>query len=155
MQNIVYFKICNDENEYKGIHPYKAKKYKFLKHIYYCKIKILSQWNVIDVIKENNKKIYIIYSTLANKQKVLCKIENKISQILHENKNTQVIISKQIKNLINENKDEKNIKRLNRILENSKENKIIYKDFLNEILKSIIKLKKEIPEEQSIYILLN
>ena len=40
-------------------------------------------------------------------------------------------------------------------MENSKENKIIYKDFLNEILKSIIKLKKEIPEEQSIYILLN
>lgn len=159
MQNIVYFKICNDENEYKGIHPYKAKKYKFLnyimEHIYYCKIKISAQWNVIDVIKENNKKIYIIYSTLANKQKVLCKIENKISQILHENKNTQVIISKQIKNLINENKDEKNIKRLNRILENSKENKIIYKDFLNEIMKSIIKLKKEIPEEQSIYILLN
>lgn len=159
MQNIVYFKVCNNENEYKRIHPYKEKKCKLfnniMKQIYNHKMKIMAKCNFIEILTEHNKKIYIMHSTLQDKQKVLRKIENKISQILYEDKNARIIISKQIKRLIKESKSKKSIRNLKIILDNSETSKVIYRDFFNELVKSIIKLKKEIPEEQSIYILLN
>ena len=159
MRNIVYFKICNDENEYRKMHPYKTKKCKWInyimKQIYYYKMQIMKYYNIIEILNNDNKKTYVVNTTLENRRKVLLKIENKISQISYEDEDTKIIISKQIKQLINENASEKNIKRLNIILQKGIENKTIYKDFLNEIINSVIKLKKEIPEEQSIYILLN
>ena len=156
---IVYFKICNDKKEYKNMHPYKAKRCKWInyimKQIYYYKMKVMQYYNITELLNQGNKKTYIVHSNLEKSRKVLLKIENKISQILYEDRNAKIIISKQIKQLINENTSEKNIKSLKIILQKDIENKVIYKDFINEIIKSIIKLKGEIPEEQSIYILLN
>lgn len=159
MKKIVYFKICNSEAEYNNIRHHKEKRYKWLdtiiKNIYKLNFKIMTNYNIISMLKYNDKKMYIIYSKKENKSNLLCKINHKIEKLLQNNANIKIIISKEIKELIKSSKNIKNVKKLTEILQESMENKTMYKDFINEVMLSVIKLRKEIPEEQSIYILLN
>lgn len=160
MKEIVYFKICDNEGEYEKIRPYKITRYKFInsiiKKIYHCKFIMMSKYNMIERIMDNKKEILIIYTIPEKKEeKVLKNINNMIIKITYENKNIKVILSKQIKYLMKKCKNVHNIKKLYSILQDSINNKEIYIDFLNEIIKSITKLREETPEEQSIYILIN
>lgn len=160
MKEIVYFKICDNEGEYEKIRPYKITRYKFInsiiKKIYHCKFIMMSKYNMIERIMDNKKEILIIYKIPEkNEEKVLKNINNMIIKITYENKNIKVILSKQIKYLMKKCKNVHNIKKLYSILQDSINNKEIYIDFLNEIIKSITKLREETPEEQSIYILIN
>lgn len=159
MREIVYFKICDNEEKYKKIRQCKITKYKLfnsiLKHIYHYKFIIMSKFNMMQRIIDNKKQIYIIYQIpQINEEKVLKNINNMIVKMTYKNKNVRIILSKQIKSLIKE-KNMQNTKELYNILQNSIDSKVIYKDFLNETVTSIIKLRKETPEEQSIYVLLN
>lgn len=160
MKEIVYFKICDNEDEYEKIRPYKITRYKFInsiiKKIYHYKFIMMSKYNMIERIMDNKKEILIIYKIPEkNEEKVLKNINNMIIKITYENKNIKVILSKQIKYLMKKCKNVHNIKKLYSILQDSINNKEIYRDFLNEIIKSITKLREETPEEQSIYILIN
>lgn len=160
MKQIVYFKICDNEGEYEKIRPYKITRYKFInsiiKKIYHYKFIMMSKYNMIERIMDNKKEILIIYKIPEkNEEKVLKNINNMIIKITYENKNIKVILSKQIKYLMKKCKNVHNIKKLYSILQDSINNKEIYIDFLNEIIKSITKLREETPEEQSIYILIN
>lgn len=160
MKNIVYFKTCHDENEYKNMQPYKVTKCKLvnqiIEKIYHLKFKIMTKYNLIKAINYNDKEMYFIFCReLVNEEKLLHKINQKVKQIPHENINIKIILSKQIKQLISKNISLKNIDKLKNILQNSIEDKRIYMDFANEVAMSVIKFKKEVPEEQSIYILLN
>ena len=160
MKEIVYFKICDNEGEYEKIRPYKITRYKFInsiiKKIYHYKFIMMSKYNMIERIMDNKKEILIIYKIPEkNEEKVLKNINNIIIKITYENKNIKVILSKQIKYLMKKCKNVHNIKKLYSILQDSINNKEIYIDFLNEIIKSITKLREETPEEQSIYILIN
>lgn len=160
MKEIVYFKICDNEGEYEKIRPYKITRYKFInsiiKKIYHYKFIMMSKYNMIERIMDNKKEILIIYKIPEkNEEKVLKNINNMIIKITYENKNIKVILSKQIKYLMKKCKNVHNIKKLYSILQDSINNKEIYIDFLNEIIKSITKLREETPEEQSIYILIN
>lgn len=160
MKNIVYFKTCHDENEYKNMQPYKVTKCKLvdriIEKIYHLKFKIMTKYNLIKAINYNDKEMYFIFCReLVNEEKLLHKINQKVKQIPHENINIKIILSKQIKQLIRKDISIKNIDKLKNILQNSIEDKRIYMDFANEVVMSVIKSKKEVPEEQSIYILLN
>lgn len=160
MRKIIYFKICDNETEYETIRPYKITKYRFINHIikkiYHYKFVMMSKYNMIERLIDNEKEIFVIYEMPEkNEEKVLKNINNMIIKITYENRNIKVILSKQIKHLIKKYKNVHNIKKLYSILQDSIENKEMYIDFLNEIVKSIIKLRKEEPEEQSMYILIN
>lgn len=160
MKEIVYFKICDNEEEYKKIRPYQITKYKLLntiiKNIYHYKFIIMSKYNLIERTMYNQKDTFIIYMKQGkNEEKVLKNINSMIIKITYENKNIKVIISKKIKQLIEKHKKLHNIKKLYSILQDNINNKDIYIDFLDEIIKSVIKLRKEEPEEQSMYILMN
>lgn len=159
MDNVVYFKICNNENEYKNMQPYKITKYelinRIIKIIYNLRFEIVTQYSIIEKIKNTEKNIYMIYDSKKDERKILYKINRRIEKMFCENPNTKIILSKQIKELIKKNKDMKNIGKLNFIVQNSKENKAMYIDLVNEVVMSVIRLRNEIPEEESMYILLN
>lgn len=160
MNKIVYFKICDSEAEYGTIQPCKITKYKFIntiiKKIHHYKFIMMSKYNMIEKLIENKRETYVIYMVpRKNEEKVLRNINNAIIKMTNENTKVKIILSKQIKHLIKTYKGVHNINKLYSIFQESIENKAIYRDFLHEIIKSILKLRKETCEEQSMYILMN
>lgn len=231
--NIIFFKICNDENEYKKIQHDKRieklnklkeklednksrkvskeiEKYKLIEqfkkienraiefinektnHYKFC---FITKYNLIERIEENNRLMYVIYvenekgerdknKERADKQeeakeqeeknrkerqemKILQKINREILKVKSRreyeninlnkslNRGLKIVLSKQIKELIKKHKEEKNIEELKKILQDSLYSKELYIETIEEVVKNVIKLRNEVPEEQSMYVLLN
>lgn len=104
------------------------------------KYRIMARLNIFEKKKIDQKTIYVLYN--LNKKSIE-KIERKIKR----HNLLPVVLSKEIKEKANE------YKKLNLIIKRLKEDKTIFKKYIEEILKNVIVRKKEIIEEQNIYIL--
>lgn len=174
IMNIIFFKICSDENEYKKIQQNKRIKNQVIKFISermnHYKFSFMTKYNLIERIEENNRLIYVIYAEKEKgerekkeeqkekkERKILKKINRKILKIENTNLNRglKIILSKQIKELIKKHKDAQDIQKLTEILQSSVDDKSLYKEVIEDVIKNVIKLKKDVPEEQSMYVLLN
>ncbi len=168
MQNeIVYFKICDNIHEYKKIKQNYSPSSNIIKKTgkvvdkieWLCYI-FKAKCNKIDRLIINNKQTYIIYKINQKNEdnlRLLKKVNRKIKKIIGEgtsiNKNIQIVLSKSIKKLAEKMGNKGKIRYINNIIENCKNSKELYKNYIVEIINSVIKLRKEIPEEQNIYIL--
>lgn len=102
-------------------------------------------------IESDDKIEYICYTVQNKEEKTLRKIEN----IVRKNINTNIILSRRIKEIASNKENTKIYQNVNKIIKNNKESKNIYIDFAREVIKSIIERKKQIPEEQSLSILID
>lgn len=102
-------------------------------------------------IESDDKIEYICYTVQNKEEKMLRKIEN----IVRKNINTNIILSRRIKEIASNKENIEIYQNVNKIIKNSKESKSIYRDFSREVIKSIIERKKQIPEEQSLSILID
>ena len=168
MKNLVYFKICYNKNNCN-----KTKQHKIvfgrtidnlIKYMNNYKFKLMLKYNWIEKIDKDGKQIYVIYmekesdrkNTIEDKEiKILKKINKKIIRIKNEDKNIKIILSKQIKSLIQKHKNVHRIEQLKEIWQNSICNKDLYKEILEMVVKKVIQQRNEIPEEQSVYVLIN
>ena len=105
----------------------------------------------IKMIESDDKIEYICYTVHNKEEKTLKKIEN----IVRKNINTNIILSRRIKEIASNKESTEIYQNVNKIIKNSKENKSIYRDFLKTVIKSVIERKKEILEEQSLSILID
>ena len=168
MKNLVYFKICDNKNNCN-----KTKQHKIvfrrtidnlIKYMNNYKFKLMLKYNWIEKIYKDGKQIYVIYmekesdrkNIIEEKEiKILKKINKKIIKTKNEDKNIKIILSKQIKSLIQKHKNVHRIEQLKEILLDSICNKDLYKETLETVVKKVIQQKNEIPEEQSVYVLIN
>ena len=105
----------------------------------------------IKMIESDDKIEYICYTVRNKEEKTLRKIEN----IVRKNANSNIILSRRIKEIASNKENIEIYQNVNKIIKNSKESKNIYRDFAREIIKSVIERKKQIPEEQSLSILID
>lgn len=105
----------------------------------------------IKMIESDDKIEYICYTVRNKEEKMLRKIEN----IVRKNANSNVILSRRIKEIASNKENIEIYQNVNKIIKNSKESKNIYRDFVRTIIKSVIERKKQIPEEQSLSILID
>ena len=105
----------------------------------------------IKMIESDDKIKYICYTVHNKEEKTLRKIEN----IVRKNANSNIILSRRIKEIACNKENTKIYQNVNRIIKNSKESKNIYRNFVRTIIKSVIERKKQIPEEQSLSILID
>lgn len=105
----------------------------------------------IKMIESDDKIEYICYTVHNKEEKTLRKIEN----IVRKNANLNIILSRRIKEIASNKENTKIYQNVNKIIKNSKESKNIYRDFAREVIKSVIERKKQIPEEQSLSILID
>lgn len=105
----------------------------------------------IKMIESDDKIEYICYTVHNKEEKTLRKIEN----IVRKNANSNIILSRRIKEIACNKENTKIYQNVNRIIKNSKESKNIYRNFVRTIIKSVIERKKQIPEEQSLSILID
>ncbi len=206
LRNIVYFRICNNIEEYKDLCSRGSKKdniitrkivknelnqnrkkdlnkrneaienifNKIVNSLIKYKFKIMSRYSIIKKLEIDGYETYIIckatlktkilYNKLINisdinnnqhdNNIIIKKINNKISRITKSNLNTKIILSKQIKNIEKNIKNKAKIRNIHNIVENYDKNKNLYNNYIKEIVNNVIQLKGEMPEEQSIYILI-
>lgn len=105
----------------------------------------------IKMIESDDKIEYICYTVRNKEEKTLRKIEN----IVRKNANSNIILSRRIKEIASNKENIEIYQNVNKIIKNSKESKNIYIDFVRTIIKSVIERKKQIPEEQSLSILID
>ncbi len=105
----------------------------------------------IKMIESDDKIEYICYTVRNKEEKTLRKIEN----IVRKNANSNIILSRRIKEIASNKENIEIYQNVNKIIKNSKESKNIYRDFVRTIIKSVIERKKQIPEEQSLSILID
>ena len=105
----------------------------------------------IKMIESDDKIEYICYTVHNKEEKTLRKIEN----IVRKNANSNIILSRRIKEIASNKENIEIYQNVNKIIKNSKESKNIYIDFVRTIIKSVIERKKQIPEEQSLSILID
>lgn len=105
----------------------------------------------IKMIESDDKIEYICYTVQNKEEKMLRKIEN----IVRKNANSNIILSRRIKEIASNKENIEIYQNVNKIIKNSKESKNIYVDFAREVIKSVIERKKQIPEEQSLSILID
>lgn len=90
-------------------------------------------------IESDDKIEYICYTVQNKEEKMLRKIEN----IVRKNINTNIILSRRIKEIASNKENIEIYQNVNKIIKNSKENKSIYRDFLKTVIKSVIERKKK------------
>lgn len=178
-RKIVYLEVCKEIGAYKKINLYKSIKikkvslYELIKDIKYniniLKLKIMSKFNLAQKVEDEEKITYIIYTDKHEEEKIIKKIE----PFINKNKEEIIVLSKQIKQMwayINNkknnrknaqkqlfksnnktNKKESKIEGIIKYYENSKH---LYNNYIQQILNNIIIIREEVPEEQSIYILI-
>lgn len=176
-RKIVYFEVCEKIEAYKKINLYQIikniKDNQIIKDMKYnikiLKLKIMSKFNLIQKVEDEEKITYIIYTDKHEEEKIIKKIE----PFINKNKEEIIVLSKQIKQMwayINNkknnsknaqkqlfksnnktNKKESKIERIIKYYENSKH---LYNNYIQQILNNIIIIREEVPEEQSIYILI-
>lgn len=105
----------------------------------------------IKMIESDDKIEYICYTVHNKEEKTLRKIEN----IVRKNANSNIILSRRIKEIASNKENIEIYQNVNKIIKNSKESKNIYRNFVRTIIKSVIERKKQIPEEQSLSILID
>ena len=170
----IYFGICYNFNEFKKMEQIKAKS-KVMKKIFKImnclKFKIMIKFNLIQEVTKEGKKYIIIYKSKDDEEKIIKKLNKTINNILNKNPDTKIILSNQIKNInkeiefkekqnikVQNNKEPKQIEKqesaIQHIIQYYEENKEIYNNYIENIVYNTIKLKNEIPEEQSIYVLI-
>ena len=103
------------------------------------------------MIESDDKIEYICYTVHNKEEKTLKMIEN----IGRKNINTNIILSRRIQEIAINKESTEIYQNVNKIIKNSKESKNIYRDFAREVIKSVIERKKQIPEEQSLSILID
>ena len=149
MKKTIYFRL-----EY-----YKDTKDLSYRHIFHrLFINILRKIKELKYVLGNIKKIesddkieYICYTMRNKEEKTLKKIEN----IVRKNLNSKIILSQSIKEIASNKESTEIYQNINEIIKNSKENKSIYRNFVRTIIKLVIERKKQIPEEQSLSILID
>lgn len=107
------------------------------------KNKIMIKFNIFEKNEDEQKIIYTLYS--LNK-KGIKKIERKIKTI-----NVPIILSKEIKE--NAKKEEYKNTKIYKIIKSLKEDKTIFRKYIEEVLNNVVTRTKEFPEQQSLYIL--
>lgn len=105
--------------------------------------KIMIKFNIFEKNEDEQKIIYTLYS--LNK-KGIKKIERKIKTI-----NVPIILSKEIKE--NAKKEEYKNTKIYKIIKSLKEDKTIFRKYIEEVLNNVVTRTKEFPEQQSLYIL--
>ena len=117
--------------------------------------RILKKINYISIKKIGLNYLYVIYSNPQNNEKALKKLDKKIEHILKTNVNTNIILSREIKKIVNEKYNNKKEKYLNiiQIMEYYKKEKAIYLINLEHILNKKILFEHSFPQEQEIFIL--
>lgn len=105
----------------------------------------------IKMIESDDKIEYICYTVHNKEEKTLKKIES----IVRKNPISNIILSRRIKKIASNKENIEIYQNVNKIIKNSKESKNIYRDFAREVIKSVIERKKQIPEEQSLSILID
>lgn len=106
--------------------------------------------NIINIADINNCKV----ENGKKYNKIIKKINNRIARIIKNNPNTKIILSKQIKQIEKNIKNKTKISYVHNIIEYYDKNKYLYNNYIREILDSVMKLKNEMPEAQSIYVLI-
>ncbi len=118
-------------------------------------IRILKKINYISIKKIGLNYLYVIYSNQQNNTKALKKIDKKIEQILKTNKNTNIILSKEIKKIANEkfNNEKEEYLNIIQIIEYYKKEKSVYLTNLEHIMNKKMLYEKNLPQEQEIFVL--
>ena len=96
-----------------------------------------------------SKRKFLFITLKEDDLKELKVVERKIKKA-----NKAIVLSNNIKKKFKNFKDKKKLKRIENIIEFFDNNKIIYKDFLVEILNFIVVSQNKVPEEQAIYFLI-
>ncbi|MGN1326933.1 MAG: hypothetical protein ACI4VQ_02450, partial [Clostridia bacterium] len=112
------------------------------------KLRIMAKFNLIQELEDESKIIYIIYTNRGKEEKII----KKVNFLINQNKDKIVVLSKQI--IKNNKQASKTGSKIAEIIEYYENNKYLYSNYIQQILNSIIRIKEEIPEEQSIYILI-
>ena len=102
-------------------------------------------------IESDDKIEYICYTVRNKEEKMLKKIEN----IVRKNINSNIILSRRIKEITSNKESTEIYQNVKEIIKNSEKNKSIYRNFVRTIIKSVIERKSQIPEEQSLSILID
>lgn len=118
-------------------------------------IRILKKINYISIKKIGLNYLYVIYSNQQNNTKALKKIDKKIEQILKTNKNTNIILSKEIKKIANEkfNNEKEEYLNIIQIIEYYKKEKSVYLTNLEQIMNKKMLYEKSLTQEQEIFVL--
>lgn len=118
-------------------------------------IRILKKINYIAIKKIGMNYLYVIYNNSQDNTKALKKLDKKIEHILKTNVNTNIILSREIKKIVNEKYNNKKEKYLNiiQIMEYYKKEKAIYLINLEHILNKKILFEHSFPQEQEIFVL--
>lgn len=124
-------------------------------------IKVLKKIKLLKYIFHNIKTIenddnieYTCYTMSNQEVKALKRIEN----MVNKNINSNVVLSKRIKEIVSNIKEpelQENIKSVREIISHSEKSKKIYIDFYKMIMKSVIERRKQNSEEQSLSILID
>jgi hypothetical protein len=142
INNILYKEYYKDTDDL----SYKYRNRLFINFLRKIK-KLKYVFGNIKRIESNDKIEYICYTVQNKEEKMLRKIEN----IVRKNINTNIILSRRIKEIACNKENIEIYQNVNKIIKNSKENKSIYRDFLKTVIKSVIERKKE----QSLSILID
>lgn len=154
MKELVYFRLYNIEKDGKKTCKSKITIIKnIIEKLYRYKYKIMEKYNFIE---NEDYNTYVIYGdSRLHSKKILYKLNKKIRRILEKRNNIKIVLSNQIKELLKENYEIEGLKEIQYVYKSNHENKDLYIEYINEIIRSVIKSREEIPEEQSIYILIN
>ena len=88
----------------------------------------------IKMIESDDKIEYICYTVHNKEEKTLKKIEN----IVRKNINTNIILSRRIKEIASNKESTEIYQNVNKIIKNRKESNNIYRDFEIEVIKYVI-----------------
>lgn len=102
-------------------------------------------------IESDDKIEYICYTVRNKEEKTLKKIE----RLVRKNVNSNIILSRRIKEITSNKESTEIYQNVKEIIKNSEKNKSIYRNFVRTIIKSVIERKSQIPEEQSLSILID
>lgn len=146
MKKTIYFKLEYYEDVFNSknvFYKFFIKAIQMLKNIFFS----------IKMIEDDNKIEYICYAKNNQEEKILKKIE----KIIKNNLNTKIVLSKQIKEIVKNIKNLKlliELKQILDIIEKDNKNKQIYIDFCKNVIKDVIESKKQVTQEQTLYILI-
>lgn len=154
MKKTMYFKLqyykhtedssCKNKTIFDRFVIKVLKKIKLLKYIFHN----------IKTIENDDNIEYTCYTMSNQEVKALKRIEN----MVNKNINSNVVLSKRIKEIVSNIKEpelQENIKSVREIISHSEKSKKIYIDFYKMIMKSVIERRKQNSEEQSLSILID
>ena len=148
MKKTIYFRLeyYKDTNDL----SYEYRNRLFIKCLRKIK-KLKYVFGKIKMIESDDKIEYICYTVRNKEEKTLKKIE----RLVRKNVNSNIILSRRIKEITSNKESTEIYQNVKEIIKNSEKNKSIYRNFVRTIIKSVIERKSQIPEEQSLSILID